>query len=134
MTVRQYYASPWRTNEWPEHARHLATIIGSPGTGEMAAAYAATTFDRGLHPAGVMNQMLATQKAEDWSSTLSSLHVPTVVIHGSRDPFLPPACGEATARSIPNASFHVLAGRGHDLPWGVEAEVAQMVAELARRR
>jgi len=45
-----------------------------------------------------MNQMLATQKAEDWSSTLSSLDVPTVVIHGSRDPFFPLAWGEATAR------------------------------------
>ena len=125
--------TPKERDGYIEHARRLATIIGSPGTGEMAAAYAATTFDRGLHPAGVLNQMLATQKAEDWSSTLSSLDVPTVVIHGRRDPFFPPACGEATARCIPNASFHVLAGRGHDLPWGVEAEVAQLIADLARR-
>ncbi|PDP87731.1 alpha/beta hydrolase [Glycomyces fuscus] len=41
---------------------------------------------------------------------------PTLVVHGDRDPLLPPAHGEALRAAIPGAELLVLRGAGHDLP------------------
>jgi pimeloyl-ACP methyl ester carboxylesterase len=125
--------APQERHRYIEHARRLARIIGSPGTEDIAAEYAAATFDRGLHLDGVENQSRAVETAKDWSSTLRSLNVPTLIVHGGCDPFFPPACAQATARSIRNATLHILPGRGHDLPWGVEVQVAQLIVDHARR-
>jgi pimeloyl-ACP methyl ester carboxylesterase len=41
------------------------------------------------------------------------VNVPTVVIHGTEDPILPPVHGETLARSIPGAKFVLIDGFGH---------------------
>lgn len=46
---------------------------------------------------------------------LSSISVPTLVIHGSADPLFPPAHGRALAAEIPGARFLQLDGAGHGL-------------------
>ncbi|MEU6352658.1 alpha/beta fold hydrolase [Streptomyces sp. NPDC047072] len=45
--------------------------------------------------------------------------VPTLVVHGDRDPLFPPAHGEALRDAVPGAELLVLKGAGHDLPRGV---------------
>ncbi|MFI6978451.1 alpha/beta fold hydrolase [Embleya sp. NPDC050154] len=42
--------------------------------------------------------------------------VPTLVVHGDRDPLLPLAHGEALREAIPGAELLALKGAGHDLP------------------
>jgi pimeloyl-ACP methyl ester carboxylesterase len=42
--------------------------------------------------------------------------IPTLVLHGSDDPLLPPAHGRALAASIPGARFVELDRMGHELP------------------
>jgi pimeloyl-ACP methyl ester carboxylesterase len=44
---------------------------------------------------------------------LSSIAAPTLVIHGTADPMLPPAHGEALAAEIPGARLRLLDGAGH---------------------
>ena len=44
---------------------------------------------------------------------LSSITVPTLVIHGTADPMFPPAHGEALAAEIPGARLLTLPGAGH---------------------
>jgi pimeloyl-ACP methyl ester carboxylesterase len=47
---------------------------------------------------------------------VSEIDVPTLVIHGSDDPYFPPEHGVALADAIPNATLLVLEGVGHELP------------------
>jgi pimeloyl-ACP methyl ester carboxylesterase len=42
--------------------------------------------------------------------------VPTLVVHGDHDPFLPVPHGEALRDAVPGAELLVLEGAGHDLP------------------
>jgi pimeloyl-ACP methyl ester carboxylesterase len=44
---------------------------------------------------------------------LSSISVPTLVIHGTADPLFPPEHGEALAEEIPGARLVLLQGAGH---------------------
>jgi pimeloyl-ACP methyl ester carboxylesterase len=44
---------------------------------------------------------------------LSSIEVPTLVIHGTADPMFPPEHGQAVVESIPGAELLVLEGAGH---------------------
>jgi pimeloyl-ACP methyl ester carboxylesterase len=44
---------------------------------------------------------------------LSSIGVPTLVIHGTADPMFPPGHGEALAEEIPGARLKLLQGAGH---------------------
>ena len=62
------------------------------------------------------------------SDPLSSIAVPTLVIHGSDDPMFRPEHGRALAGEIPSASLLVLEGAGH----GVErADWETIVAAIA---
>ena len=42
--------------------------------------------------------------------------MPTLVVHGTDDPFMRYAHGEALAREIPGAELLPLEGTGHELP------------------
>lgn len=63
---------------------------------------------------------------------LPALAVPTLLIHGERDP-VPPVEAERTAAIIPGAELRVLAGLGH-FPWEDQPGVVRrIVAELVDR-
>ncbi|HEY2723800.1 MAG TPA: alpha/beta fold hydrolase [Pseudonocardiaceae bacterium] len=47
---------------------------------------------------------------------LAEIDVPTMVLHGTADPFFPFGHGEALAAEIPGASLVPLEGMGHELP------------------
>jgi pimeloyl-ACP methyl ester carboxylesterase len=51
-----------------------------------------------------------------WRERLGELDAPTLVIHGTEDPFLPYGHGVALAREIPGAKLIALEGTGHELP------------------
>jgi pimeloyl-ACP methyl ester carboxylesterase len=61
---------------------------------------------------------MAVRAQENRKAALASVTVPTLVIHGSEDPLVPPACGQDTADAIPGAELLVIEGMGHDLPPG----------------
>ena len=49
-------------------------------------------------------------------SGLGTIKAPTLVVHGSDDPLVPPACGRDMATPIPDAQLQLIDGMGHDLP------------------
>ena len=86
-----------------------------------------------------------------WRERLPEIEVPTLVVHGRRDPFLPVGNGEAIAREIPGARLLVLEeaataipdavagrsprpwsrwGRGRRVPRGYGIRAAQRASEL----
>jgi pimeloyl-ACP methyl ester carboxylesterase len=60
---------------------------------------------------------------------LSSIAVPTLVVHGSADPMFPLEHGEALAEKIPNARLLAVEGAGHGLDRADWATIAQAILE-----
>lgn len=83
---------------------------------ESVRALAGRAYQRNYHPAGVARQLLAGAASGNRVAELAQVQTPTLVIHGTEDPLLPPACAEDTANAIPHAQLHLIEGMGHDLP------------------
>jgi pimeloyl-ACP methyl ester carboxylesterase len=64
-------------------------------------------------PLGVILLQLQAVGGHDTSARLPGLAVPTLVLHGTRDPVLPVANGELIARLVPGARLELLDGAGH---------------------
>lgn len=94
---------------------------------------AARTFDRGLNPEGTTRQLAAILSAPRRRHGLSSVRVPTLVVHGDADRLIPIVGGRMTADAIPGAAFLVLEGVGHALPPQVWPTVVAAVADLTER-
>jgi pimeloyl-ACP methyl ester carboxylesterase len=65
-----------------------------------------------------------------WRERLAELAVPTLVVHGRRDPFFPVGNGEALAREIPGARLLVLERAATAIPDAAAAEVAAAMLAL----
>ncbi len=85
------------------------------------------SLKRSSRPMGAYRQMLAAMADRARAGLLARITTPTLVMHGKADPLVPFACGEDTARRIPNAKLHGIEGMGHDMPPGV---VDNMMARL----
>ena len=79
-------------------------------------ARAERTFGRGLNPAGVGRQLRAILASGSRKDRLRGVRAPTLVIHGTVDPLVPPAGGKDTAASIPGAKLVMVERMGHALP------------------
>ena len=73
-------------------------------------------FERCFDPAGTTRQFMAIRASGNRVDGLRALHVPTLVIHGSKDTLIPPDGGIRTAELIPGARFELIEGMGHDYP------------------
>ncbi len=58
---------------------------------------------------------------------LSSLTMPALVVWGELDPWLPGTFGQAYAETLPNATWHPVAGAGH-WPWLEDPDVTERIA------
>ena len=96
----------------------MQAIAGSgfPFDEQFIRSISARAYDRGFYPPGVGRQMMAVMAQEDRTSALGSVTVPTLVIHGTADPLVPAAHGQATADAITGAQLLLVEGMGHDLP------------------
>jgi len=98
---------------------------------EWVRAQALAAIERARHPDGVTRHMAAVAQSPDRRPGLSSVRVPTVVIHGDEDPLVTPSGGEATAQAIPGARYVVLTGVGHSLPREVWDEVIDEIDAIS---
>jgi pimeloyl-ACP methyl ester carboxylesterase len=105
-----------------------------------AHARAARIWDRtpGTAPAVQMaNQMGMVFSRLDctprWRERLPEIEVPTLVVHGRRDPFFPVGNGEAIAREIPGARLLVLERAATALPDVAADAVAEAMLALQAR-
>lgn len=88
---------------------------------------------RGRASGGFGRQLAAVAVAGDRRSRLAAITAPTLVVHGTEDPLFPPACGEDTAASIPDAEIMLNPGMGHDLPPSLYQIIADAIERTARR-
>jgi pimeloyl-ACP methyl ester carboxylesterase len=76
------------------------------------------SYDRSFYPEGMVRQFVAILTQRNRVPALSSIKVPTLVIHGTSDPLVSVEGGKDTARAIPGAELMLIEGMGHDLPHG----------------
>ncbi|HEY0448772.1 alpha/beta fold hydrolase, partial [Actinophytocola sp.] len=105
-----------------------------------ARAIAERIFDRtpGTEPAiQLANQLGMVFSKLDctprWRERLPELALPTLVVHGRRDPFFPVGNGEALAREIPGARLLVLEQAATAIPDAAAHEVAAAMLALGGR-
>ncbi len=81
-----------------------------------ARAYRTKEYDRCYYPEGPIRQLAALAIPGNIQPEISTIRAPTVVIHGSEDPFYPPEIGKVIAKAIPGAELVIIEGMGHSLP------------------
>lgn len=87
---------------------------------------------RGFSPHGFLRQIAAVAAAPSRVPALRRLRTPTLVLHGTHDPLVPPVAARTTARVVPGARLHWIRGMGHDLPRGAWPEMAAVIAGHAQ--
>jgi pimeloyl-ACP methyl ester carboxylesterase len=102
-----------------EHYVRLYALIGSPAYPSPPAYLRdrfTTSVKRSYRPAGTARQMVAIAADGDRSQMLTSIRMPTRIIHGREDPLIPLAAGHDLKAKIAAAQIDVIDGMGHDLP------------------
>jgi pimeloyl-ACP methyl ester carboxylesterase len=138
-TMKRLFALPmpdWTDREAvAEFAADSAEILGDDPAA--ARAVAARVWDRTpgtAPPVQMANQMGMVFSRLDctprWRERLPGIDVPTLVVHGRRDPFFPVGNGEAIAREIPGARLLVLEEAATAIPEAAVGEVAEAMLAL----
>jgi pimeloyl-ACP methyl ester carboxylesterase len=91
----------------------------------------ARDFNRSFYPEGAARQLSAIVDDGDRRARLRKVSAPTLVIHGVDDPLVPVEGGRDTAKAVPGAKLHEIAGMGHDLPLELVDEIAGAIAAHA---
>ncbi|MFD5800282.1 alpha/beta fold hydrolase [Streptomyces sp. NPDC127020] len=138
-TMSRLFAHPmpdWTDREAvAEFAAAGAAILGDDP--DAARTTAARVWDRtpGTAPAVQLANQLgmvfsALDCAPRWRERLPGLAIPTLVVHGRRDPFFPVGNAEAIAREIPGARLLVLEDAATAIPGASADEVAGAMLAL----
>lgn len=108
-------------------------VIASPDhwDEDTVRATAKLAIDRCWNPGGSARQLLAIAASGSRADALKELRIPTLVIHGDRDPLVQVSGGERTAEVIPGARLLVLEGMGHDLPAAFIGPIVEAVTAHA---
>ena len=118
-------------DEAVRYSSELFRLIGSPAYPVNAADIERRvrhSLARSNSGAGVMRQLATIINDGDRSPILKRLKVPTLILHGSADPLVPPAHGEQLARIIPDARIERIQGWGHDLPDALAPLLSALIA------
>jgi pimeloyl-ACP methyl ester carboxylesterase len=83
---------------------------------DQARAYFRAAAARSFAPGGNARQFAAILAGPDREADLGRLDVPTLVIHGTLDPLIPPEAGRRVAELVPGAELLLVDGMAHDLP------------------
>ena len=86
-------------------------------------------WERDTDKTGSVRQFLAIFAASSRMRRLRSLMTKTLVIHGTDDSLILPSAGRAMAKAMPNASFKLIPGMGHELPPELAPDICRMVWE-----
>ena len=127
---------PKERDKYIDHVVKVYSVIGSPGFDrdeDDLRDMAGRSYDRGRNPAGSGRQLAAIISSGDRTEGLRGVRVPTVVIHGTKDPLVRPSGGRATARAVPGARLVKIEGMGHDLPRQAWPRIIDAIAENAAR-
>ncbi|MFI2294783.1 alpha/beta fold hydrolase [Isoptericola sp. NPDC019571] len=118
-----------------EHAARGAEILGDDPAA--ARAVAGRVWDRtpgtapAVHAANQQGMVFAALDCMPrWRERLGDVAVPTLVVHGRRDPFFPVGNGEVLAREIPGARLLILEEASTAVPDAAAGRVAAAMLAL----
>jgi len=118
-----------------EHAAASAEVLGNDPVA--ARVIAGRIWDRtpgADGPVQMANQIGMVFSKLDcqprWRERLPEIEIPTLVVHGGRDPFFPVGNGEAIAREIPGARLLVLEEAATAIPVAAAGKVAEAMLAL----
>jgi pimeloyl-ACP methyl ester carboxylesterase len=118
--VTAAFSAPAGTSRDEAAERLLAGLKawGSPACFdvERITADAHAAYDRCWDPEGRARQARAIDASPSREAALSSLRVPSLIVHGDADRLVPPENGRATAAAIPGSRLEIVEGMGHDYP------------------
>lgn len=130
-----FTAAPTEREAYIEHQLANQEVIGSPpplGDPDYRRAFFGAVFDHGINPAGTGRQLMAIVASGDRSAAVSTIGVPTLVVHGEVDTLIDVSGGRATAAAIPSAKALYVPGMGHDLPPALWPELVAAITTHAR--
>jgi len=117
-----------------EQSVAISRTIASPDfpfDEEMTRSRAEIAYDRSYTPEGANRHMAAMIVSGDRTEALKSVTVPTLVLHGTKDPLVHVSGGEATAAAMSNVKLKTYEGMGHDFPMEHIVDiVGEMLAHL----
>jgi pimeloyl-ACP methyl ester carboxylesterase len=85
---------------------------------------------KGFNPLAQAHQLAAVLASGSRLEDLSQISVPTLVLHGTEDPLVPPSHAIKCARHIPGAKLVWMEGVGHELPVGIMELVHRELFDL----
>lgn len=94
---------------------------------------AGMAYDRGRNPAGVLRQIAGIVASPSRAEALRSVRIPTLVMHGDRDPMTHVEGGRRTAAAIPGAELAIIPRMGHALAPPFWPRIIDSIAALAAR-
>lgn len=100
---------------------------------EWILAYATKVVDRAYRPEGKARQLEAVRRRPDRTAELSTISVPTLVIHGLDDVLIHHSGGLATAAAIRGAELRLYADMGHQLLPSLFEDYARSIARTCGR-
>ncbi|KGN36320.1 alpha/beta fold hydrolase [Knoellia subterranea] len=134
--VKQVRAAPPTTREEAIAAgvNAFRIIAGDEFDEKEVGALAELHLQRGgISAASRDRQLNAINASPDRTPRLRTITVPTLVVHGLRDPLVLPSGGVATAKAIQGSRLLMFPEMGHDLPRSRRGEIADAIAANARR-
>jgi len=87
--------------------------------------YRTREYDRSYYPEGIVRQLAAMAIPGNIKPYLTKISAPTIVIHGSEDPFNLVEAGKDIATTIPNAELLIIDGMGHSFPREVLPQIIE---------
>jgi pimeloyl-ACP methyl ester carboxylesterase len=103
------------------------------GDVELVRQDAAAAYDRSFYPEGASRQLAAIFATGPRNVGLSTIDVPTLVIHGRDDTLITPGGGLRTAELIEGANLLLVADMGHDMPEQLWPLLIDAISSHARR-
>ncbi len=110
-------------------------VIGGPvmpTPDEMLEERARLFYDRGADLGGIVRQLAAIMASGSRRDALKQVRIPTLVIHGDKDPLIPPEHAVATAEAVPGAHLQWISGMGHEVPPAAWDEIITHVSLFVR--
>jgi pimeloyl-ACP methyl ester carboxylesterase len=114
--------------DWSDRAEVIDYLVdrdrllagdGRPFDEAAARDLAGRVFDRTANVASSLTNIAFIDHGDRWRERLPEVSAPTLVVHGTDDPFFPYGNGVALAAEIPGADLLTLEGTGHELPRAV---------------
>lgn len=131
-----FMPAPKTAEEAGRTVEKLFATIGSPAwpiEGARLRAIGELAHTRGASPRGYLRHYAAVMATPDRRPQLRETAVPTLVIHGTRDPLFPIRAARDMVDMMPNATLLPITGMGHDLPPQIWPVVVAAIARHAER-